>query len=164
MTAAPLLHLAAVGLLLCLPRAFCLLTQSSIVPSQRHCCSRLFVAGNKPAAPLPGSKIRSDNPSSFTYTTTTSNTNDIVAEEDELECVIGTVETNNCLSSILVSLPRHRTTAVNSVLEKTEQVLREMHSNGTEFELSKIYMAKEAGRSHERIYANNYVDLGKIDT
>lgn len=75
------------------------------------------------------------------------------------EAVLG-----QCLPLNLVTLPRHPHEKVNGILAKTEKLLREMHVNSTEIELTKVHMAKEAGRAHERIYANNYVDLGKIDT
>jgi hypothetical protein len=82
------------------------------------------------------------------------------------ECVIGSEEfLGECLPERLVTLPRHTTSEkVERLLRTTERILRTMHINSTDIAMSQIVAAKEAGRAHERIYANNYVDLGKIDT
>lgn len=89
-------------------------------------------------------------------------------DEDDTseECVFGSEEIlGECLPEKLVSLPIHTTSKhVNQLLRNTEQILRNMHINSTDIEMSQILAAKEAGRTHECIYANNYVDLGKIDT
>ena len=89
-------------------------------------------------------------------------------DEDDTseECVFGSEEIlGECLPEKLVTLPIHTTsTHVNQLLRNTEQILRNMHINSTVIEMSQILAAKEAGRAHECIYANNYVDLGKIDT
>jgi HAD superfamily 5'-nucleotidase-like hydrolase len=63
-----------------------------------------------------------------------------------------------------VCLPRHSHRGVNQILEKTESILRGLHKNSKRVEMRAAIAAKEAGRSHERIFANNYVDLGKVDT
>lgn len=89
-------------------------------------------------------------------------------DEDDTsdECVIGSEEIlGECLPERLVTLPRHTTSEkVDRLLRNTERILRTMHINSTEIAMSQIVAAKEAGRAHEHIYANNYVDLGKIDT
>jgi hypothetical protein len=89
-------------------------------------------------------------------------------DEDDTseECVFGSEEIlGECLPEKLVTLPIHpKSTHVNQLLRNTEQILRNMHINSTVIEMSQILAAKEAGRAHECIYANNYVDLGKIDT
>jgi hypothetical protein len=89
-------------------------------------------------------------------------------DEDDTseECVFGSEEIlGECLPERLVTLPIHTTSKhVNQLLRNTEQILRNMHINSTDIEMSQILAAKEAGRTHECIYANNYVDLGKIDT
>jgi hypothetical protein len=89
-------------------------------------------------------------------------------DEDDTsdECVIGSEEfLGECLPERLVTLPRHTTSEkVDRLLRNTERILRTMHINSTDIAMSQIVAAKEAGRAHERIYANNYVDLGKIDT
>lgn len=91
-------------------------------------------------------------------------------EPDELddteECLLGTEQSGKyCIPLKLVSLPRHSHVVVNKILMETERTLCEMHVNRDEVDLQQnILEAKEQGRSHERIYANNYVDLGNIDT
>ena len=65
--------------------------------------------------------------------------------------------------SELLSLPDHSTAAVNGILRETESVLRAMHKFSLTGDTSvSLEDAKEAGRAHEKVYANNYVDLGKI--
>ena len=82
------------------------------------------------------------------------------------ECVVGSEEVfGECLPERLVTLPRHASSEqVDRLLRNTENILRTMHINSTDIIMSQIAAAKEAGRAHECIYANNYVDLGKIDT
>lgn len=64
----------------------------------------------------------------------------------------------------LTTLPRHSHAGVNDILVKTERVLRALHKHSKKVEQEGLFVAaKEAGRSHEAIYANSYVDLGKID-
>lgn len=64
-----------------------------------------------------------------------------------------------------LSLPRHSNENVNEILLATEKMVQAMHnfSLGRKDGLS-LRDAKEAGRDHEKVYANNYVDLGKVDT
>lgn len=64
----------------------------------------------------------------------------------------------------LLKLPNHSHAGVNDILKKTEAVLTSLHRHSSEAKTEQIEAAKEAGRAHEAIYANNYVDLGKIDT
>jgi hypothetical protein len=91
---------------------------------------------------------------------------DVETSDDDSECMIGTIEVfdGGCLPLNLVTLPRHSHVKVNDILARTEELLRVMHINSTEIELATVHLAKEAGRTHERIFANNYVDLGKIKT
>jgi hypothetical protein len=91
---------------------------------------------------------------------------DVETPDDDSECMIGTIEVfdGGCLPLNLVTLPRHSHVKVNDILARTEELLRVMHINSTEIELATVHLAKEAGRTHERIFANNYVDLGKIKT
>jgi HAD superfamily 5'-nucleotidase-like hydrolase len=71
---------------------------------------------------------------------------------------------NESLPEDFMCLPRHSHRGVNQILEKTESILRGLHKNSKRVEMRAAIAAKEAGRSHERIFANNYVDLGKVDT
>jgi hypothetical protein len=69
------------------------------------------------------------------------------------------------LPSDLLDLPRHSHFGVNNILVETEEFLKKMH------EQSKAVDTKSVKRSmapthnaHDAIYANTYVDLGKVDT
>jgi hypothetical protein len=114
------------------------------------------------------SNTASANPSITATNTASSAVFHIDCDEGDTseECVFGSEEIlGECLPEKLVTLPTHTTSIhVNQLLRNTEQILRNMHINSTVIEMSQILAAKEAGRTHECIYANNYVDLGKIDT
>lgn len=71
---------------------------------------------------------------------------------------------DTALPSELLSLPSHSNEGVNSILEKAEKVLTALHRHSKMISAHKTLEAKEAGLNHELIFANNYVDLGKIDT
>lgn len=62
-----------------------------------------------------------------------------------------------------LTLPRHSHLGVNTILEKTEGVLRALHRHSKKVQNDHIAAAKEAGLRHEVVYANTYVDLGKIN-
>jgi len=85
-------------------------------------------------------------------------------KNDDVECLVGTPKEANCLPLTLVTLPRHSHPGVCAILEQTEQVMQRLHTHSKFIELSSIEAARAAGKQRERIYANNYVDLGKIDT
>lgn len=63
-----------------------------------------------------------------------------------------------------LTLPRHSHEGVNEILLNTEKVIRQLHVHSKQIQQKTIEAAKEAGRSLEKVYANNYVDLGKVDT
>jgi hypothetical protein len=63
-----------------------------------------------------------------------------------------------------VTLPRHSHAGVNDILKSTEDVVRQLHVHSKKVQQTTIQAAKEKGRAHEKIYANNYVDLAKVDT
>mmetsp|Transcript_5081 Transcript_5081/g.6626 ORF Transcript_5081/g.6626 Transcript_5081/m.6626 type:complete len:621 (+) Transcript_5081:133-1995(+) len=67
--------------------------------------------------------------------------------------------------SNLLELPRHSSEQVNEILKETEKVLSAMHEFSLKSDVAlSLADAKEAGRAHEKVYANNYVDLAKVDT
>lgn len=68
------------------------------------------------------------------------------------------------LPAEILSLPRHSDRRVCEILEKTENLLNRMHESSKKIEAATAIAAKEAGRKHETIYSNTYVDMGKIDT
>lgn len=63
-----------------------------------------------------------------------------------------------------LTLPRHSHEGVNDILLNTEKVIRQLHVHSKQIQQKTIEAAKETGRSLEKVYANNYVDLGKVDT
>ena len=70
---------------------------------------------------------------------------------------------NARLAEEYLTLPRHSHNGVNEILVNTENVMRQLHVHSRQIQQKTIEAAKEAGRAHEKVYANNYVDLGKID-
>ena len=68
------------------------------------------------------------------------------------------------LAESYLTLPRHSHKGVNEILLNTERAIRQLHKHSRQIQQKTIEAAKEAGREHERVYANNYVDLGKVDT
>ena len=100
-------------------------------------------------------------PDNKSTTSTAANKN---ADEPD-ECWIGTPGDANCLPFHLVTLPRHSHPGVNAILEQTEHRLQSIHCESKAvIAPQQIHDARNKGKDHERIYANNYVDLGKIDT
>jgi hypothetical protein len=64
------------------------------------------------------------------------------------------------LPTEMMTLPRHSHQGVNGILEKTESVLKSLHTHSTnEDPRRSLQASKEAGRANERIFANSYVDL-----
>uniref|UniRef100_A0A7S3NZY5 5'-nucleotidase domain-containing protein n=1 Tax=Amphora coffeiformis TaxID=265554 RepID=A0A7S3NZY5_9STRA len=68
------------------------------------------------------------------------------------------------ISQDYLTLPRHSNPDVNEVLANTETTIRQLHVHSRQIQQKTIEAAKEAGRLHEKVYANNYVDLAKVDT
>jgi hypothetical protein len=62
-----------------------------------------------------------------------------------------------------MTLPRHSHPRVDDLLGKTEATLRALHRHSKKVQVDHLKAAKEAGLKHEVIYANTYVDLGKIN-
>jgi hypothetical protein len=91
-------------------------------------------------------------------------------DQEDVECFIGvydnTTDIPSCVPLKLVTLPTHSHPMVNAILQETQDTLRNMHeNNAVDGSLpERIQQAKVNGRLHENIYANNYVDMGKIDT
>ena len=65
----------------------------------------------------------------------------------------------------LLELPRHSNGVVDELLVETEQLIRSMHEHSKSFELKgRITTEKSEGSAHDAIFANTYVDMGKVDT
>ncbi len=67
-------------------------------------------------------------------------------------------------SDLLTTLPRHSNPRVTEILMKTEQLLQQFHKAAQKMKLEEVAAGKESEEREESIFANNYVDLGKIDT
>lgn len=68
------------------------------------------------------------------------------------------------LSEQFMSLPRHSNKGVDLILQRTESILRKLHAHSKQISNNNyVSAAKEAALQHEVVYANSYVDLGKID-
>lgn len=76
----------------------------------------------------------------------------------------GVQDESMLLPEHLMTLPRHSHAGVNSILEQTESILRKLHLHSKQISSNKhVSAAKDVALQHEVVYANSYVDLGKID-
>ncbi len=81
--------------------------------------------------------------------------------------VASTARDDDSLPKEMLVLPRHSTEEVNEILMETEHLIRNMHKHSKKVEPKqklKDIMAREEGGPHDAIFANTYVDLGKVDT
>jgi hypothetical protein len=158
--------------------------------SRRHCSFKSSSSQTEISRQLLGTRLRKDSILLRLDSTTTSPIDDgrsitvgpliEVASEEELpddfetECLAtshpnddvddDSNDVNNCIPIGMVTLPRHSHEGVNALLENAETILRSIHVNSKEVERDHVIEAKERAHEHEVIHANNYVDLGKIDT
>ncbi|GKY90471.1 hypothetical protein MPSEU_000020900 [Mayamaea pseudoterrestris] len=77
-------------------------------------------------------------------------------------------ESLRLLPDRLMRLPRHSNAGVNVILEQTESTLRKLHLHSKQissenYNHQHVSAAKDAALEHETVYANSYVDMGKID-
>lgn len=109
-----------------------------------------------------GLRRQTNNPSQALFVSTTPSSGETVAVNEELKSKQGSQIL--CLEDDMLSLPRHCHDGVNDVLIKTEEVLRALqsHSN-TVAEYETDEQAKRSNPQDEKIYANAYVDLAKVD-
>jgi 5' nucleotidase family len=69
------------------------------------------------------------------------------------------------LPSDMLQLPRHSHDGVNAILKETEDLLRKMHEQSKAVDSKSVKRAMTpTSNAHDAIYANTYVDLGKVDT
>jgi hypothetical protein len=65
----------------------------------------------------------------------------------------------------LLALPKHSSSGVNVILAETENLIRNMHKHSEQIGNRKSSVSnKNEGGFHDLIFANSYVDLGKVDT
>jgi hypothetical protein len=73
---------------------------------------------------------------------------------------------DDSLPEYMVTLPRHSHPAVNTILEETEQLIQKMHKHSKRLDAIDVpdLMGGKTGGDYDTIFANTYVDMGKIDT
>jgi hypothetical protein len=73
---------------------------------------------------------------------------------------------NEPIDASLLALPRHSHYAVNEILTKAEATLKALHKHAHIVESTRLVTMQDdnTGPCHERVFANSYVDLGKVDT
>lgn len=81
--------------------------------------------------------------------------------------IVASTTSDDSLPKEMLVLPRHSLPEVNEILVETEHLIRNMHKHSKKVEpRKKVKGAKdrEDGGPHDSIFANTYVDLGKVDT
>jgi hypothetical protein len=71
------------------------------------------------------------------------------------------------LSPELLNFPRHSHSGVNEILTETELLIRQMHTHSTTVDARQLAQDRRKQKSSslgDMIFANTYVDLGKVDT
>jgi HAD superfamily 5'-nucleotidase-like hydrolase len=73
---------------------------------------------------------------------------------------------DNSLPGSMFLFPTHSNDAVKEILVETEGLIRKMHKHTKNVDEEKTLSrsTKMTGSEHDAIYANTYVDLGKVDT
>lgn len=75
-------------------------------------------------------------------------------------------ESHGDLSEDMLTMPSHSHDGVNEILKKTEEVLRKLHAHAKNVDKTDAADSKACDRHglhDERIYANAYVDLAKVN-
>ena len=77
-----------------------------------------------------------------------------------------TLQHGGPLSQELLHFPRHSHSGVNEILTETEQLIRRMHVNSKTVDARQVAHGrrKPSNSLGDMIFANTYVDLGKVDT
>jgi hypothetical protein len=71
------------------------------------------------------------------------------------------------LSPALLNFPRHSHSGVNEILTETELLIRQMHTHSKTVDARQLAQDRRKQKSSslgDMIFANTYVDLGKVDT
>lgn len=83
---------------------------------------------------------------------------------DESSDLLDALPDGDALPAEMTTLPRHSHAGVNTILEHSEKILKNMHRLSKKVDRRQLLEdAKKAGRANEKIYSNSYIDLGKID-
>ena len=72
------------------------------------------------------------------------------------------------LPKTMLELPRHSHDGVNSILTETELLIQQMHKHSKKVDPGTVSSRRKSGAFggslDDAIFANSYVDLGKVDT
>ena len=72
------------------------------------------------------------------------------------------------LPKTMLELPRHSHDGVNSILTETELLIQQMHKHSKKVDPGTVSSRRKSGATgdglDDAIFANSYVDLGKVDT
>jgi hypothetical protein len=121
------------------------------------------------APPTPHPQRLHSNTAAISISILSSSTN--LFQASSLDLDIANIEPSNVteddsLPEYMVTLPRHSHEAVNTILEETEQLIQKMHKHSKRLDAMDIpeLMGGKTGGDYDTIFANAYVDLGKVDT
>jgi len=66
----------------------------------------------------------------------------------------------------MMQLPRHSHIGVNQILESTEASMKSLHEHSQKLGMHEFgaEFTEEKSVAHDKVFSNNYVDLGKVDT
>ena len=95
-----------------------------------------------------------------------SDTNGVVQENNNNNNNVNINKQEVPLPSDMLELPRHSKKEVNDVLVETEELLRTMHKHSKHVDQKDVKrsMTPTSNSHYDKIFANTYVDLGKVDT
>ena len=92
-------------------------------------------------------------------------------QASSLDLDIANIEPTNAteddsLPEYMVTLPRHSHQAVNTILEETEVLIQKIHKHSKSLDSMDIPepIGDKTGGDYDTIFANTYVDMGKVDT
>lgn len=119
------------------------------------------------APPTPHHQRLHSNSETIQYKSSSTN----LFQASSLDLDIANIEPTNAtdddsLPEYMVTLPRHSHQAVNTILEETEQLIQKMHKHSKRLDAIDIpeLMVGKTGGDYDTIFANSYVDMGKVDT
>ena len=89
-------------------------------------------------------------------------------DEEPRESTEKVTPVDDSLPEDMLTFPRHSMQEVNEILVETENLIRNMHKHSKKIDPQaknrKSGSQREDVGSYDAIFANTYVDLGKVDT
>jgi HAD superfamily 5'-nucleotidase-like hydrolase len=90
---------------------------------------------------------------------------DILNQSNNTSDIFPDLEVNgDSLPERMFEFPSHSNDGVDLILRDTEQLVRKMHIHTKSVRKNLSRSTKLTGSEHDAIYANTYVDLGRVDT